>query len=109
MCQVIDAVDEGNLLLISFYRHKLPIHNQEAAETLGIAVGERDLVVVWEGIQLRHERSVRRINALADAGSERAGACAFQVCQEQWFIRSTVIDTEACTAIFAPVTLQSSP
>ena len=79
MRQVINAVDERNLPVISFYRNKLPVHHEEAAEALGIAVGERDLIVVRQRIQLGHKCSVGGINALPNACSERAGARTFEV------------------------------
>lgn len=46
MREVIDAVDERNLPVVTFHRHELPIHDEKAAETFGIAVTEGDIVVV---------------------------------------------------------------
>ncbi len=79
VCCVINAVDEGNFLLVALHRHILPIDHEEAAEAFGIAVGEGDLVVMRQGIQFGHECSVGRINALFDPCRERAGAGALKV------------------------------
>ena len=103
--QVIDAVDERNLPIVAFHSNELSIDNKEATETFGIAVGERDLVIVRESIQFAHERSVGGINALADACSECAGARALEMCQQDWLFRRAVINTETCTAILAPISL----
>lgn len=48
--QVIDAVDEGNLAVVALHCHIFPVHDEEAAEAFGIAVAERDLVVVRKSI-----------------------------------------------------------
>lgn len=48
--QVIDAVNERNLLLKAFHGYKLPIHDEKAAESLGIAIGKGDLVVVRQSV-----------------------------------------------------------
>ncbi len=46
MCEVIHPIDERNLLFVALYRDILPINDQRAAETLGIAVPFGDVVVV---------------------------------------------------------------
>ncbi len=107
--QVIDAVDERNLSIIAFHCHELPVDNQEAAETFGIAVGEGDLVVVWKGIQLFCETPVGCIDAFADLGGKCTDACSLQMLQEQCIVRRAVIDTETCATILAAISLQPSP
>lgn len=109
MREVIDTVEERNFLLISFHGDELPINNEEAAESLGIAVAERHLVVVRQSFQLCHETPVGRIDALADLSGQRPNACALEMGQEQGCFRLPVIDTETLPAILAAVALQSSP
>ena len=76
---VINAVDEGNLAVVAFDRYELSVHDQKAAEAFGIAVAERDLVVVRKSIQCRDDPSVRRINAFAYPRSECTNACALEM------------------------------
>ena len=101
--QVIDAVDEGNLAVIAFHCNKLSIHNKEAAESLGIAVGEGDLVVVWKMLKLCNDATVGRIDAFTNAGSQRPNARAFKMEREQWLWLPSVIDGETLPAIIAEV------
>ncbi len=107
--QVIDAVDEGNLPVVSLHCHIFPVHDEEAAEALGVAVGERDLVVVGQCIQFGHERSVGRINALADEGRKRASARAFEMQRQQRFCFAAMIDAETFAAIVTEMSFQTVP
>ena len=106
--QVVHAVEQRKLLRVSLYFHVLPVDDEETTEALGIAVGERDIVVVRELQKLPHHASVRRIDALANAPGERANARALDVCEEERFFLRTVINAETGTTILATVTLQAS-
>lgn len=77
--EIIDAVDEGNLTIITLHRYKLSVHDEEAAEALGVAVGECDVVVVRKMLQLCNKTIVGSIRAFSDPCSKRPGACTFQV------------------------------
>ena len=108
MRQVINAVDEGNLLLIPFDRDELPVNDQKAAEPLGIAVGKRYLVVVRQSFQFSHEASVSAVDALTDAAGQCADARTLEMRQKQRCFRLSIIDAETLAAILAAVALQSS-
>lgn len=107
--QVVDAVDEGNLPVVAFDCHILSIDHQKPAEAFGIAVAERDLVVVRESIQFMYERSVGRVNAFADAGRERAGARALEMQRQQRFCFAAMINAETLPAIVAEVSFETIP
>lgn len=77
--EVIDAVDERDLAIVSFHRHKLSIHDEEAAETFWIAVGEGDLIVVRKRIEFCDNPMVSSIRSFADSRGKCPGACTFQV------------------------------
>lgn len=109
MRQVVDAVDEGNLSIVAFHGNELPVHDEEAAESLGVAVAECDRVVVRESIQFARQRSVGRLNALADASRERTGACTFEMQRQQWFWFAAMIDTETLPAIVTEVSFETVP
>lgn len=79
MREVVDAVDERNLLIVTFHLHIFPVHDEEAAEAFGIAVREGDLIVMGKHIQFLHNSPIRRINAFSDPRSERTDACAFEM------------------------------
>ena len=106
--QVINPEDEGNLPVVALHGHVLPIDDKEAAESLGIAVRERDVVVMRQSIQFRRQCSVGGINAFADSCRECAGTCAFEMQREQWFCLASVIDAETLPAIVAEVPLQAT-
>jgi hypothetical protein len=74
VCQVVDAVDEGNLSIVAFHCDELPIHDEEAAEAFGITVGERDLIVVRKSIQLCDNAPVGTVRSFANVLSDRADA-----------------------------------
>lgn len=109
MGQVIDAVDERNLSIVAFDSHILSIDHQKPAEAFGIAVAERDLVVVRKGSQFANERSVGRINAFADACCERARARALEMQRQQRFCFMAVIDAKTLPAIVAEVSFETVP
>lgn len=52
MREVIDAVDERNFPIVPLHRHELSIYNKEATEAFWIAVGECDVIIVRESIEL---------------------------------------------------------
>lgn len=79
MSEVINAVDERDFFVIAFHRHKLSIHHKKATETLGIAVGESDLIVVWESIQFFNQTSVGCICSFTDACSHRTDTCTLEM------------------------------
>lgn len=79
MREVVDAVDEGNLPIITFHRHELSVHDEEATEAFGITVRECDLIVVRKRIKLCDNPVVSSIRSFADPCSECPGARTFQV------------------------------
>lgn len=107
MREVIDAVDERNLSIVAFHRHKLSIHDEEAAKSFWIAVRERDFIVVWKRIKLCDNSIVSSIRAFADPCSECPGACTFQVQGEQRFRLPPMINAEALSAIAAEMPFQT--
>lgn len=109
MRQVVDTVDERNLPVVAFDCHVLAIHHEEAAEALGIAVLESDVIVVREPRKLPHNSCIRRVDAFADHACERADARTLEVSEQEWFLCWTVIDAETSTAIVAAVAFQASP
>lgn len=109
MRQVIDAVDEGDFSVIAFHCDKLSIDDEEAAESLGVAVAEGDLIVVRQGIQLFYNASVSAVRSFADVSCQRADAGTFEMRQQQRVFRNAVINAETLAAILAAVPFQSSP
>lgn len=107
MREVIDAVDEGNLPIVSFHRHKLSIHDEEATEAFGVAVGKGDLIFVRKIIQLCDNSIVGSIRAFTDSCSKCSSACTFQVQREQRFRFAPMINAEALSAIAAKMTFQT--
>ena len=109
VCKVINAVEEGNLPIETFHRHKFSIHNKETTETFGIAVRERNLVVVRKMLQLCDNSSVGRINSFTDFCSECASARTFQVKRKQRLRFAPMINAETLPAIAAAMTFQTIP
>ena len=105
--EVIDAVDERNLAIVALHRHKLSIHDEEAAETFWIAVGECDLVVVRKSIEFCDNPMVGSIRAFSDPRCERPSACTFQVQRQERFRFATMINAETFSAIAAEMTFQT--
>lgn len=79
MREVIDAVDERNLPIISFYGHEFAINDEEAAEPLGITVRKSHLVVVWQSFQFCRDAPVGCICSFPDVSGHRADARALEM------------------------------
>lgn len=109
MREVIHPIDERYLLLVALYGNILPINDQRAAETLGIAVPFRDVVVVRDVLQFPHELSVRPANAFAMIRCKCADACSFEMLRENRFGKLSMIRTPPMAAIIASVPFQSVP
>ena len=105
--EVVDAVNERNLVVIAFHGDELPIDDEEATETFGIAVTERDIVVVGQCLQFGHNASVGCVDAFADSSGNRADAGTLQMQREQGLCFASVIDGEALPAIIAEVPSQA--
>lgn len=108
MCEVIDAVDERDFLLIALHRYILSIDDQRTAESLGIAVPLGNVVVVRDFLQLPHELSVRSSNAFAMISCKCADACSLEMLGENPFGRLAIIDAEPAMTIIAVESFQSS-
>lgn len=109
MREVIDAVDEGNLSLVALHRDELPIDHQEAAEPLGIAVAECDIVVVRQGMKFCNDAPVGCINAFADVHRDGANARTLEMRQKNRLLLAAMIDGETLAAVVAEVTFQTIP
>ena len=107
--EVINAVDEWNLAVVPFHRNEFPVYNEEATESLGIAVGQSDVIVVRKRIQLCDNASVGRIGSFSDVSRHRTNARALQMRQQHRLIGKTMVNAETRTAIFATISLESSP
>lgn len=79
MREVIDTIDEGDLPIVTLYRHELSVHDEEAAETFRVAVRESDLVVVGQCFQFCNDPSVGRINTFVDLSCQCTDARALEM------------------------------
>lgn len=64
---VVDAIDEGNLSVVSLHLHVLSIHEQAIAVLVGVAVFECDEIVVGKFCQFVAELPVRCTECLSRA------------------------------------------
>ena len=108
MGSVIDAVEEGNLLLVAPHSDVLPVHDDLSSETFPVAVVSRDIIVVRQCIEFLNEACVCPIEALPYSRCEGTDACAFEVKIEEGFLLlPTMIDAEVPMTIIAVVPIHT--
>lgn len=107
MREIINAVDERDFLIVAFHCDKLSIDHKEAAEAFRIAVGERDLIVVWKSVQFSDNPVVSSIRSFADVCSDRADTRAFEMRQKNGLRFPSMIDGETFPAIVTKVSFQA--
>ena len=83
MCGVINAIDERNLFVITFHRNELPVDHEEAAESLGVAVLQCDMVVVREQGKFPDELTMCSADSLQAPLGQCTCAGTFQVKRKQ--------------------------
>lgn len=110
MGSVIDAVEQGDFLLVAFHRHILPIHDDLPAEAPPIAVIVCDVVVMGQRMELCKDFLVGCSDADIAAAGERTDACSLEVqIQERFFLLPAVINAEVPVTIIAVVPIEASP
>ena len=103
---VIDAVEEGNLLLVAPHSDVLPVHDDLTSEAFSIAVIMRNAVVMRKLVELCHELSVGRSNTNAFSTGKGADACSLQVQIEKRFsFFAAMINAEVPMTIITVVSI----
>ena len=108
MGSVIDAVEKGNLLLVTSHGDVLPIDDDLPSETLPIAVISRDVIVVGQCVEFLNDARVGPIKPFPYPRCESADACAFEVKIEKGFLLlAAMIDAEVPMTIIAVVPIHA--